>query len=107
MKYQDLVKTALKTKKLLADFEQKNHGKKWGNEELLLGLVTDIGDLARLILAKEGFRSVNQNLNHALRHEFADCFWSIIVLATQYKIDLPQALEEMSKEIEINTKSSP
>lgn len=88
------------TRNLLEKFEQKSMGKKWGNEELLIGLVTDVGDLSRLVLAKEGFRSVGKDLDKALRHELADCFWAIIVLAEKYKVDLPNALQEMSGDIQ-------
>lgn len=100
MKYSDLVKTVMKTRKLLEKFEQKSTGKQWGNEELLIGLVTDVGDLARLVLAKEGYRSVGKNLDKALRHELADCFWAIIVLAEKYKVNLPEALQEMSSDLQ-------
>jgi len=67
---------------------------------LLIGLVTDIGDLARLVLAKEGYRSVEKNLDKVLRHELADCFWAIIVLAEKYKVNLPEALQEISTDLQ-------
>lgn len=100
VKYSDLVKTVMETRELLEKFEQKSTGKKWGNEELLIGLVTDVGDLARLILAKEGYRSVGKDLHKALRHELADCFWAIIVLSENYNVNLPEALKEMSADLE-------
>lgn len=105
MKYSDLVKTAMKTRNLLEKFEQKSTGKTWGNEELLIGLMTDIGDLSRLILAKEGYRSVGKDLDRALRHELADCFWVIIVLAEKFSIDLPAALQEMSDDLQKKLKN--
>lgn len=99
MKYSDLVDIVLETRRLFEKYEEKSVGKKWGNEELLVGLITDVGDLARIVLAKEGYRSINGDVEIALRHELADCLWAIIVLSEKYKIDLPAALVEMSKDI--------
>ena len=99
MKYSEMVGLARETRVLFEKFEQKTSGKTWGNEELLIGLVTDVGDLARLILAKEGFRSVSGSLEYKLRHELADCLWAIIVLAEKNKINLSEALQEMNKDI--------
>ena len=96
VKYSDIVNIVMETRTLLENFEQKSVGKKWGNEELLIGLMTDIGDLARLILAKEGFRSAKKDLEKQLRHEIAACFWAIVVLSEKYKVNIPQALQEMS-----------
>ncbi len=47
----------------------------------------DIGDLAKLVQAKEGVRHV-EDLDSAIGHELADCLWSIIVLADKYNVDL-------------------
>ena len=99
MTYDDLVKTVMDTRKRFESFERKNVGKTWGKEEILVGLVTDVGDLARLVLAKEGFRAAGTDIDKAMRHELADCFWAIIVLAEKYNINLEEALMEMSDDI--------
>lgn len=106
MTYDDLVKIAMDTRKLLEGFEEQTTGKTWGNEELLVGLVTDVGDLARLVLAKEGFRAAGTDIDKALRHELADCLWVTIVLAENYDINLADALVEMSKDIRERLKES-
>jgi len=66
--------------------------------------MTDLGDLSRLILAKEGRRKFDGDIDLALRHELADCMWSIMVLADKYKVDLPSALDEMSHDVQIKLK---
>lgn len=99
MTYGDLVKIVMDTRRLFESFEQKSTGKTWGNKELLVGLVTDVGDLARLVLAKEGYRAAGKDIDKALRHELADCFWAIIVLSEKYDINLEDALVEMSEDI--------
>lgn len=100
MKYTDLVKVAINIRELLEIFEKKTTGKVWGKKELLMGLVTDVGDLAKLILAKEGDRNFDGDINKSLRHELADCLWAIIILADKYNIDLSKALVEMADDIE-------
>lgn len=99
MTYGELVKIVKDTRRLFEIFEQKSTGKTWGNRELLVGLVTDVGDLARLILAKEGYRAAGSDIDKALRHELADCLWAIIVLSEKYDINLEDALVEMSEDI--------
>jgi NTP pyrophosphatase (non-canonical NTP hydrolase) len=48
---------------------------------------SDIGDLAKLVQAKEGVRDV-EDVDAKLAHELSDCLWSIIVLADYYGVDL-------------------
>jgi NTP pyrophosphatase (non-canonical NTP hydrolase) len=56
-------------------------------EELTLGLLGDIGDLAKLVQAHEGVREI-PNAEAALEHELADVLWSVIVIASRCSIDL-------------------
>ena len=59
----------------------------WTREEFVLGFVGDVGDLAKLVMAEEGARTVPGG-REALGHELADCLWSILILADKYGIDL-------------------
>jgi NTP pyrophosphatase (non-canonical NTP hydrolase) len=65
----------------------------------MLGFVKDVGDLARLVQAKEGIREV-EDLDAALAHELADCLWSLIVLAERYGVDLEHAFGRTMDELE-------
>ena len=57
----------------------------WGPAELAQGFVGDVGDLMKLVMAKEGLRPTKaQNLDAALAHELADCLWSFLLLADAY-----------------------
>ena len=53
----------------------------------MAGLVGDVGDLSKIIMAKEGLRDM-ENVDTKLAHELSDCLWSVLVLADKYKIDL-------------------
>jgi NTP pyrophosphatase (non-canonical NTP hydrolase) len=59
----------------------------WGPAELAQGFVGDVGDLMKLVMAKEGLRPA-KNLDAALAHELADCLWSILLLADIYGVKL-------------------
>ena len=50
------------------------------------GLVVDVGDLMRLVLARNGARDVDE-ANARLAHESADCLWSVLVLAKFHRVD--------------------
>lgn len=64
----------------------------WTRAELAQGFVGDVGDLMKLVMAKEGRRVTrHQNLDAALEHELADCLWSVLLLAETYGVDLEQA----------------
>ncbi|MBC7366007.1 MAG: nucleotide pyrophosphohydrolase [Undibacterium sp.] len=62
----------------------------WGSAELAQGFVGDVGDLMKLIMAKEGLRSA-KDLDAALAHELADCLWSVLLLPDAYGVKLEPA----------------
>jgi len=51
------------------------------------GLVVDVGDLMKLVMAKNGRRNV-PDVDRKLAHELSDCLWSVLVLAQAYDVDL-------------------
>lgn len=81
---------ALDIRDSLARCEQKHYGREWTLEELTLGLVGDVGDLAKLIQAHEGVRHADST-QALLEHELSDVLWSVIVIAHRLEIDLPAA----------------
>jgi NTP pyrophosphatase (non-canonical NTP hydrolase) len=87
MQLSDLEKSALQLNELYEQLEIKRYGRIWTTEELALGFVGDVGDLAKLIQANAGIRSID-DCKVKLGHELSDCLWSIIVLANKCGIDL-------------------
>lgn len=75
---------------LYSERDVKRFGREWSAEELVLGLVGDVGDLAKLAQGKAGVRP-HPDLQAALEHELADCLWSVMAIADAYGIDLEQA----------------
>ena len=82
-----------------AAVELDRYGRGWTREEIALGFMGDVGDLAKLIQAAEGARAIS-DAHAKLGHELADCLWSVIVLAEAYGIDLEAAFTRTMDELE-------
>jgi NTP pyrophosphatase (non-canonical NTP hydrolase) len=87
MKFQNMIDRALQIRKLYAVRENQLYGSSWTGEEIALGFVGDVGDLAKLIIAENGKQNIPDS-HEKLEHELADCLWSLIVLSKLYGIDL-------------------
>ena len=87
MNFTDLEKSALRLNDLYEQLEIKMYGRVWTTEELALGFVGDVGDLAKLIQANAGVRKID-DCKAKLGHELSDCLWSIMVIADKCGIDL-------------------
>lgn len=59
----------------------------WSVAEYMQGFIGDMGDLVKLIMAKNNFRTI-PNHDEKIAHELADCLWSILVLAKKLNINL-------------------
>jgi NTP pyrophosphatase (non-canonical NTP hydrolase) len=59
----------------------------WGVRDYAMGFTGDVGDLQKLIMAKENLRNID-DVDAKLAHELADCLWSILVVANYYGLDL-------------------
>jgi NTP pyrophosphatase (non-canonical NTP hydrolase) len=98
MKFSDLEKSALELNDLYEQIEIKKWGRIWSTEELMLGFVGDVGDLAKLIQANAGVRDID-DCKAKLGHELSDCLWSILVLANKCGIDLEAEFVRNTREL--------
>jgi NTP pyrophosphatase (non-canonical NTP hydrolase) len=92
MDFADMQTRALAVRERYAERERAAYGRPWSPEEIMLGFLGDVGDLAKLVQGKEGVRP-REDLDEALGHELADCLWCVIVLADQYGVDLAAAFD--------------
>jgi NTP pyrophosphatase (non-canonical NTP hydrolase) len=93
VEFQALIERALQIRAQYAELEQSRYGRSWENDEIALGFVGDVGDLAKLVIAQNGVRAIPE-ARERLAHELADCLWSIIVLAHNYGFDLEAVMLE-------------
>jgi NTP pyrophosphatase (non-canonical NTP hydrolase) len=98
MNFTDLEKSALRLNELYEQLEIKMYGRVWTTEELALGFVGDVGDLAKLIQANAGVRKID-DCKAKLGHELSDCLWSIMVLANKCGIDLEAEYSKNAREL--------
>ena len=103
MEFQELIDRALQVRAQYSELEQTRYGRAWENDEIALGFVGDVGDLAKLVIAQNGVREIPE-AHEKLAHELSDCLWSVIVLAHNYGLDLETVFMEnmdwISKQIE-------
>ncbi len=88
-----------------ADLEVARYGRAWTTEEIMLGFLGDVGDLAKLVQGKAGVRP-RDDLDSALAHELADCLWCVITLADAYDIDLESAFDDTMDSLSEHLESS-
>lgn len=99
MEFQKLIDRAISIRKQYSEKEKNLYGSSWTSEEIALGFVGDVGDLAKLIIAENGKRNI-PNSREKLEHELSDCLWSIIVLADLHGINLEKVFLNTMDEIE-------
>ena len=105
MDFKLLINEALKIK---AAYEIKNQSaghKPWAAAEYMQGFVGDVGDLSKLVMAKNNFRH-KEDVDTKIAHELADCLWSIIVLADQLNVDLENEFLKTMNELDIRIKDA-
>lgn len=99
MELSEAIARAKEIRQLYAALEAKRHGRSWSLEELALGFVGDVGDLAKLVQAASGVRQI-ADWRPRLAHEVADCLWSVLVIADALEIDVERAFRETMDELE-------
>ena len=99
MDFQKMQERARQVRARYAEVEASTYGRSWTVEEVMLGFLGDVGDLAKLVQGKAGVRP-RADLDEALAHELADCLWSVLTLADAYDVDLAAAFTSTMDELE-------
>lgn len=102
MEFKDIIKRAQEIQKAYRLFNKQQKYKVWGVSEYVQGFVGDVGDLMKLVMAKENFRH-STKVDRKLAKELADCLWSTIIIAKELEIDLEKEflseMDELEKRI--------
>lgn len=102
MSEKTLAQLLRRAEEIRAKYEEANarNGKEaWRIRDYAMGFVGDVGDLQKLVMAKENLRDV-EDVDLKLGHELADCLWAILVIANYYNINLDEEFENTMKVIE-------
>ena len=87
MKFEEINRLALQVRNKYSELEIAKTGRPWSKSELMQGFMGDVGDLAKLVMAKDGRRTI-EDVDAKLAHELSDCLWSVLVLANKFDVDL-------------------
>lgn len=99
MEFEELVQKAEKIKKAYTELNRRKGRKAWGVTEYAQGFVSDVGELMELMMARNGFRSID-DIDKKLAHELADCSWSIMIIAEELGVDLELEFLNTMEELE-------
>lgn len=105
MDFKDIQKIALQVRGKYQELETKRMGREWNLSELTEGFVVDVGDLMKLVMAKEGKRVID-NVDEKLKEEISDCLWSVLCIADKLNIDVETNFVEKMKILEIRIDNS-
>jgi NTP pyrophosphatase (non-canonical NTP hydrolase) len=98
MDLSELQHLARDVRRRYAQEEAHRYGRSWTPEEIMLGFLGDVGDLAKLVQGKAGVRP-RDDLDEALVHELADCLWSVLTLADCYGVQLESAFTDTMRQL--------
>ncbi len=96
---QDLQVRALEVRQKYTELNKKDGHETWDGKAFAMGFVGDVGDLVKLVMAKSNLRHIDDE-DKKLKHELADCFWSLLVLASYYEVDLGAEFLKTMDELE-------
>ena len=90
MTFQDLQNHALSIRDKYKQQNAELGRTEWKVKDYYQGFVGDVGDLGKLIMTRENLR-IYESSEDKLKHELADCLWSLLVIADELNIDLEEA----------------
>lgn len=82
---------AIRIRKLYQQLEADNHKSIWTTEEDMLAFTTDVGALARLVMAAEGRWVYDGDVQTDLKGKLAECLWWLLVLSDRLGVDATEA----------------
>ena len=94
MQTQELTDVALRLHDAYSKRALATGRRPWTREEVVQGLVVDVGELVEASMAKSGIREI-PDCDAKFRHEIADCLWSILVLGRLHGIDVEREMSLM------------
>lgn len=106
MDIKELSNRAVEIKEAYHKLEIQRYGKKWTTSQIMEGFVGDVGDLMKLIMAKDGgIREIDQ-IDEKIKHELADCLYCVLVLADKLDVDIERefikTMDKLDKRINLN-----
>ncbi|WP_218220326.1 hypothetical protein [Nesterenkonia sp. Act20] len=93
---------ALEVRGLYEILEQRFNDATWSLNELMIGYSNDVGQIGRLLLARDGTWPIDGDTDAELKHKLSQALWWVFVLAERLEIDIDQAFAETMSSIRAN-----
>jgi NTP pyrophosphatase (non-canonical NTP hydrolase) len=87
----DAAKRATRVRALYHQLEVQYHNTEWSTEEDMLAFSSDIGVLARLVMASEGRWDKDGDVRGELKDKMGECLWWLLVMSDRLDIDITEA----------------
>lgn len=87
------------------DYNRAKNRKTWDLNDYVDGLVGDVGDLTKLVMAVRGRRDGSETTDLLVKteHELNDVLWSLLILYKLFRIDpdesFPKAMDELEARV--------
>ena len=82
---------AMHVRRLYHQIEEHINGKVWTIQEDMLGFVTDVGIVGRLVMAADGPWAYGGDVHVELESKLSECLWWILVLSARLGVDITEA----------------
>lgn len=106
MTINDFLKKAKEVKELYAKLSTKSGQDVWTYREFTEALVSDAGDLMKLVMVKSKFRpNKTKDLDDAIKHEIVDCIWALLIISSELEIDLDKEYPTKISELKARVKA--
>ena len=104
--FSEAVGRAIKIRKLYHELEESKHGGPWTKQEDMIGFVSDVGELGRMVMAAEGRWIHHGDLPKDLGDKMAECLWWLFVLSERLGVDINAAFASKMTELENDLSAS-
>lgn len=98
---------AMRVRRFYRQLEKQNHKTVWTTEEDMLAFVSDVGLLARLVMAAEGRWVHGENLQAELGSKMAECLWWLLVLSERLNIDITKEFTSFMDKLDTDFGAKP
>ena len=88
-------------RKLYTQLEERLHGTAWTPQEVMLGYLSDSGELGRLVMAAEGRWLHEGDLPRELEDKLSECLWWVLVLADRLGVDISKSFTAKMNERDV------
>jgi len=97
---------AIQIRKLYHQLEIQHHGTTWSKQEDMIGLMSDIGELGRLLMASDDRWAYKGDVPKDIADKISECMWWLFVLSDRLEVDISSAFSSKMNELHFDLSAS-